>query len=77
MNHAAKIRAALDRFADFDCYATKDHFLQIFGETIGAHLWGKFTEDYNRDLSKLYCNMDGGNRNKLCAFLATKPVKEG
>ncbi len=60
----------LERFYSFSqkCRNNEPLFMQIFGENIGKHLYGKLV-NYDYDVLYLYPVLDYGNRDKLVNYL--------
>jgi len=55
----------VDKFVRFGYNANKDIFKVVFGSDMGEHLWSKFVNDYDRDISRSFGYMDNNNRKLL------------
>ncbi len=65
-------QAHLDKINKFEQEATVQDFIAIYGETIGAHLFGKFAKaDFN--LIRLYAQLTTDNIQKLIGYLNCQP----
>ena len=66
------MKNTIGKMAHFQCMANKDTFLEIFGESMGSHLWHKFHDVYDYNLLKLWCALDLSNRMILINALESK-----
>jgi hypothetical protein len=67
--HEKLIHIHIELLNKFDDNATEEIFEQIFGETIGKHLWNKYIRSSSGFICVLYRYLDDNNREKLCEYL--------
>ena len=59
----------MEKLSQFELEVTHEDFAKCFGETLGYHLLGKFCNEYNYSIIRLYQNLSPQNKEKLVAYI--------
>lgn len=62
-------QTVLENLICFRSHANKDTFLNIFGGSLGEHLWDKYRGTHKHDILKFYSYLDLENRRKFAEAL--------
>jgi len=63
-----------NRLLKFESTANPETFRAIFGETLCAHLWNKFTLKANRSITNFMRMLDTDNEQKLVNYFENPQV---
>ena len=63
------MKEILDKILNFSINLDENLMIEIFGERIGKHLWGKFHYIHHNDFISWYAYLDYENTMKICEYI--------